>query len=293
MRPCSSPRTWSPRTLGRAHVLAAAVLWSLGGVFIKEIDAGAASITFFRCFFAAALLAPFLRGRRFAHPPDMAVSVVFFAALLGLYVGSTKATTAANAIFLQYTAPLYVIALGPLLIGEQLRRTDATPFLICLTGIAILVAGNWGGGDTGGLWMGAGSGLFYGLFFLWLRKTRYADPLAVTFANCLGVAVLFVVVPGVWNANTTDIALLVLMAAIQFALPYVLFTRGIKHVPSAEASLLALIEPVLNPVWVALLHGEEPTIATIIGGAVIISGLALRYTVFRAGDEPDRDLSPP
>ena len=273
--------------------MAAAVLWSLGGVFIKEIDAGAASITFFRCLFAAALLAPLLGGRRFAHPSDIAVSIVFFAALLGLYVGSTKATTAANAIFLQYTAPLYVIALGPLLIGERLRRSDATPFLICLTGIAILVAGNWGGGDTGGLWMGAGSGLFYGLFFLWLRKTRYADPLAVTFANCLGVALLFVAVPSVWNVDTIDIGLLVLMAAVQFALPYVLFTRGIRHVPSAEASLLALIEPVLNPVWVALLHGEKPSVATIIGGAVIISGLSLRYTVFREEDEPDQVLPPP
>ncbi len=276
---------WSAQTRGRLYVLTAAFLWSLGGVFIKEISAGASSITFFRCLFAAAILAPLASGRRFARPGDIVVSIALFSALLGLYVGSTKATTAANAIFLQYTAPLYVIALGPLVVGERLRRRQAIPFVISLSGIAILVLGNWGNGDAKGLWMGAGSGLFYGLFFLWLRRTRYADPVAVTFANCLGVAVVFVAVPGVWDVDLGDVALLLVMAAVQFALPYVLFSRGIRDVPSAEASLLALIEPVLNPVWVAVIHGEDPSLATVLGGAAIIAGLALRYTGFRGDEE--------
>jgi len=81
--------------------------------------------------------------------------------------------------------------------------------------------------------------------------------------------------------SARDIGLLVIMAAVQFALPYVLFTRGIAHVPVAEASLIALIEPVLNPVWVALFYGENPSVATAIGGAVILSGLAVRYTILR------------
>ncbi len=266
---------------GRTYVLLGAAFWSLGGLFIKEIDAGVGSITFFRCLFAAMLLGPLLRGQRFARPPDMLISIGLFAALLGLYVGSTKATTAANAIFLQYTAPLYVIAFGPILIGERLRRSDAAPFLICLGGIVVLFAGNQGSGDTLGLWLGAGSGFFYGLFFLWLRRMRYADAVAVTFVNCVGVAVLFVAVPGVWHVDLGDLGLLFLMGAVQFALPYVLFTRGIRDVSSTEASLLALIEPVLNPLWVVLFLGEEPTAATMVGGAVIITGLALRYTVFR------------
>src|SRR5437870_12080335 len=97
--------TFSPHTTARLYLLGGAVLWSSGGFFIKEIDAGALSITFFRCLFAAAWLSPLIRGRKFPKLRDMAVSVLLFAPLLGLYVGSTKATTAANAIFLQYTAP--------------------------------------------------------------------------------------------------------------------------------------------------------------------------------------------
>src|SRR2546422_4116791 len=265
--------TLSPPATARLYLLAGAVLWSSGGFFIKEIDAGATSITFFRCLFAAAALSPFMRGRSLPRAHHLGVSIILFALLLGLYVGATKATTAANAIFLQYTAPLYVIAFGPLLIGERLRTRDAPPFAICLAGIAILFAGNQGSADARGLWMGAGSGLFYGLFLLWLRRLRYADAIAVTFANCLGVAVLFSVLPGAWDVSLRDLVLLFVMGVVQFALPYVLFTRGLRHVEAGEASLIALIEPVLNPLWVVLLLGEKPGLGTLVGGAVIVLGL--------------------
>jgi drug/metabolite transporter (DMT)-like permease len=145
----------------------------------------------------------------------------------------------------------------------------------------VLFLGNSGSGETKGLLLGAGSGFFYGMFFIWLRRLRYADAVAITLINCLGVVVLLVAVPSVWHVSARDIGLLVIMAAVQFALPYVLFTRGIAHVPVAEASLIALIEPVLNPVWVALFYGENPSVATAIGGSVILAGLAVRYTILR------------
>lgn len=266
--------------VARLYLFLGAVLWSSGGLFIKEVDAGAVSITFFRCAFAAAWLVPLVRGRRLPRPTDATVSIALFALLLLLYVGSTKETTAANAIFLQYTAPLYIVAFGPMILSERLQARDGPPLTICLLGILVLFAGSWSSGGLG-LWLGAGSGLFYGLFFLWLRRMRYADPIAVTFVNCLGVALILAAVPGVWDVNLANLALLVLMALVQFAIPYVLFTRGIQEVPSAEASLIALIEPVLNPIWVVLFFGEDPSLATIIGGGVILVGLALRYTVFR------------
>lgn len=273
--------------VARVYLFLGALLWSSGGYFIKESDAGPVSITFFRCAFSVLLLLPLMWRRRLPRGPDAGVSVALFALLLLLYVGSTKATTAANAIFLQYTAPLYVMALGPLIIGERMRSRDVAPLTVGLLGIIILFAGNWGSGDATGLWMGAGSGLFYGLFFLWLRRLRYADPVAVTFVNCLGVTLILLLVPAVWDVSLGDVAFLFLMAAVQFALPYVLFTRGIQEVPVAEASLIALVEPVLNPLWVALLIGEDPSLATIAGGAVIILGLALRYTLLR---DPRRPL---
>jgi len=277
----------------RLYLLAGAVLWSSGGFFIKEIDAGATSITFFRCLFAGLLLAPLVRGQRFPKAGDMAVSIVLFALLLGLYVGATKETTAANAIFLQYTAPLYVIAFGPWLLGERLRSREALPFAVCIAGIAVLFIGNQGSGDLGGMLLGAGSGFFYGLFLLWLRRVRYADPVAITFANCMGVAVLFSFALFSRDVDAEDLGLLFVMGAVQFALPYLLFTRGLREVESSEASLLALIEPVLNPVWVALFYGEDPSAATVAGGAIILLGLGVRYGVMREPARAAASVEPP
>lgn len=272
----------------RLMLFAAACFWSVGGLLIKEIDTGALNIVFFRCFFSALLLAPFLKGRRFPTRPDTIVAIVIFALLLVLFVAATKETTAANAIFLQYTAPIWVVIFAPVLIGEHLRRSDAVPLAICLGGIAVLFAGNWSSGDAAGLIMGTASGLFFGLYFIWLRRMRYADPIAITAVSCAGVALLLLPVPFVSEISAESLGLLVVMAAFQFALPYVLFARGIAYVSGTEASLIALIEPVLNPIWVALFFGEEPSKATIIGGSIILLGLALRYTVFR----PPAEVAP-
>jgi len=271
--------------VARLMLFTGACLWSLGGLLIKEIDTGALNIVFFRCFFSAILLVPFLRGRVFPQRLDLTVSIGIFAALLVLYVAATKETTAANAIFLQSSAPLYVVLFGPIVLGERLRRADALPFVICLSGIGILFVGNWSSGNALGLSMAAASGAFFGLFFLWLRRMRYADPVAITALSCAGVAVILLPVPFFDSVDAEALGLLVVMAAVQFAIPYVLFTRGLSVISSTETSLIALIEPVLNPIWVARFYGEDPSKATIIGGGVILAGLGLRYAVFRPPPE--------
>lgn len=271
--------------VARLMLFSAGVFWSLGGFFIKEIDTNAISIVFFRCLFSAVFVAAFIRGRRMPGRLDGAISIALFLLLLVTYVESTKQTTAANAIFLQYTAPIYIAILGPFIISERLRGRDALPLAISIAGIGVLFFGNSGSGETKGLLLGIVAGAFYGTFFVWMRRVRYADAFAITFINCLGVAVLLAFVPSVWEVGVEEILLLVVMAAVQFALPYVLFTKGIAHVPGAEASLIALIEPVLNPVWVALFFGEDPSLATVIGGAVILAGLVIRYAVFREPED--------
>lgn len=275
-----SPVSLSPLTVGRISIFVAAAMWSTNGVFIKEIGADATSITFFRCFFAALFLTPLVRLRRPPKPFDTVIGVAFFAALLWTFVAATKETTAANAIFLQYTAPFYVIALAPLILREQLRGIDLGAIAICLVGVGVLFGGNAGGGDVDGMALGLTSGLFFGLYMMWLRRMNYADSVLVTFLHSGAVALIFVAVPGVWDISGQDAILLALMAAVQFAIPYTLFARGVREVASAEASLIALVEPVMNPIWVVLIVREEPTVATVIGGAIIMASLFLRYTLF-------------
>jgi drug/metabolite transporter (DMT)-like permease len=292
----------------RLALLAAALLWSVGGLFIKVLSShpawhsSALGITFYRSLFAALCLLPLLRGRTLPKLKDTLISVVIYAALLCLYVAATQGTTAANAIFLQYTAPLYALVLGSVFFREPFRRADVAALAVAMVGIGILFFGSFRGGERGPLLMGLGSGAMFGLFLVWLRRLRYADPMAVTACNNGGVALLaglglavgpllgwsrpgeLLLIPRALSGETVLLpvaALLVVMGCVQIAAPYVLFSYGLKRVSSVEASLLALVEPVLNPLWVALVVGERPTAATVAGGGLIVAALAARYTFFR------------
>lgn len=290
----------------RLALVMAGVLWSLGGLFIKALTvypawhSSALGITCYRSLFAGLCLLPFLRGRKLATWGDSAGAVALYLLLLGLYVAATQGTTAANAIFLQYTAPLYAMLLGPLLFGEAFRKADLCTLAVAMTGIPVLFAGSFHGGERLPLLLAAGSGVMFGLFLLWLRRMRYADPVAVTAVNNVGVAALaagglLLGIPGFGRPAELALlpralmgdphllavlALLALMGALQFALPYVLFSYGLRHVPAVEGGLLALAEPVLNPLWVALVLHERPSVATLAGGSIIIAALGLRYTLF-------------
>ena len=299
----------SDRTSRLALVLAG-TLWSLGGAFIKGLPVGPAGITFYRSAFAALALTPFLRGRRFPRWRDVVVASLIYAALLSLYIAATKGTTAANAIFLQDTAPMYAILLGPYVSGERRRRVDLITLAIAMSGIAILFLGSYHGGEKLPLLMGLGSGALFGLFQLWLKRMRDADPIAVTFCNNAGVAllalpVLLTVAPREFGlmgsalvgsaAAVRTLGWLALMGTVQIALPYVLFSYGLRRVSTGEASLLALIEPVLNPVWVALLIRELPSGPTLAGGALILEALTLRYVLpsgIVTGERGDQSAAP-
>lgn len=290
----------------RLVLMLAGLLWSLGGLFIKHLSvhpawhASALGITCYRSLFAALSLALFLRGRTLPKLRDGLVAVLFYTLLLLTYVAATQGTSAANAIFLQYTAPLWALALGPWLFHEPFHRADASALAVAMVGIGILFFGSFQGGEQLPLLLGAASGAMFGFFLLWLRRMRYADPLAVTAANNAGVALvsgvaLLVVRPqeaaliprAVGEPALVPVVLLLaLMGCVQIAVPYVLLGIGLKRISALESSLLSLVEPVLNPVWVMLFFGEVPTPATITGGALILLALGARYTIFRP-KEPD------
>jgi drug/metabolite transporter (DMT)-like permease len=283
-------------------VVAAAVLWSTGGLFIKvlgrlpEAAPSALSITCYRSLFAATCLLPFARRANWPRLRDIAPSVLVYTLLLSLYVAATQGTSAANAIFLQYTAPLYALALGSWLFREPFHPMDLLPLAGAMAGIAVLFFGGFQGAERAPLLMGLGSGAMFGLFLLWLRRMRGAGPVAVTLLNNAGVALLAGLALAFTNpaelllfpralegerAAVLTVAGLAAMGAVQIAAPYVLFSIGLRRVPALEGSLLALLEPVLNPLWVMLATGEVPARATLAGGAMIVLSLLCRYTVAR------------
>ena len=281
---------------GRLLVLAAALLWSTSGLFMKSPplaalpqETGGLVVACFRALAAALMLAPVVRWKQARFRPGLIPMVVAFAAMNLLFITAMTLTTAAAAIFLQYTGIVWAAVLGVFLLGERLDRGGVVAAVCALAGIGWIVAAA-GAGQLAGTVVGLASGLSYGCVVLMLRFLRDEDSSWLVLLNlaCAGLLLLPWVLPLKPQLTAGQWGLIVLLGLFQMGVPYVLFARGVRTLRSQEASLLALIEPILNPLWVWLCWGEAADSATLTGGALILLGLGLKYTIFLPGGLANR-----
>jgi drug/metabolite transporter (DMT)-like permease len=256
-------------------VLAAALLWSTGGLFIKWTSLSGLELSFCRSFFAAITIAIVTRHEGFGINRVTAFASVLYAVLLILFVMATKETTAANAIFLQYTAPVYLLILEPVIYKEKFRSRDLTTVLVCIGGMALFFVGQLRPQDVTGNLLALPSGLCFALYFLSLRHPKarevnrassviYGNVLAVILTAPWGLA-------AVPNMNLHDTLSVVYLGVVQLGIAYALFTVAMaRGVRSLDAGIICYIEPVLNPVWVFLVLGEQPSRWALLGGTIII-----------------------
>ncbi|MEW6362490.1 MAG: DMT family transporter [Pyrinomonadaceae bacterium] len=261
-------------------VLAAVLLWSTGGLFIKLTELDAFQVTFFRSLFAAVTVAILTRKDGFRIDAFGIATSAVYAALLLLFVWATKKTTAANAIFLQYTAPIYILILGPFLIGERFRIRDLVTVAVVLAGMSLFFVGQLRLDDYQGNIAALFSGLFLGLYILLLRHPRAErlnPTVAVIYGNFLLAAITLPAGLRALPALTMkDFAAVLFLGVIQIGISYILFIKGVRGgTRPLDASLIGFLEPLLNPVWVFIFVGEEPSKWAIAGGAIIVSAIAL------------------
>lgn len=269
---------------GRRDILAAAVLWSFSGVVTKRLPLPSGEIAFYRSLFAGLALLPLVRPGRREWRAVMLPGALTFGAMVGLYIAAIQATTAANAIFLQCTAAFWLVLSGWLR-GQRPGRRTVQGIAVATAGIAAIVAFGAGGrpGEGRGLALGLSSGVAYAVVIELLRGLRRLDATWLSAVNNLGGALAlggWMVLTGSPPRLPATLGLAAALAAfgiVQMAVPYVLFARGLKTVPASEAALMGLLEPVLNPVWVGLVHGEIPAPASLVGGGLLLAGLAVRY----------------
>ena len=265
----------------RLFALLAAFCWSLAGVFIKSLALHPAVIAFYRSLFAMLFFLPFAGTRRWRPKPHLLFCGLAFTAATGSLVWATKLTTAANAIVLQNTAPVFVCVLVLLLLRERPARPDLVTLVFGTAGILIIFGGAAGAQDLPGVSVGLGSGFMLGVYFVNLRFLRGFDPFALMLANnSISTVALLGFAYGALSVSLAQLAALACLGVVQFAFAHFFFFRSIEHISVQEASLISLVEPVLNPLWVALWVGEVPSLATFIGGGLILAGLALRYLPF-------------
>jgi DME family drug/metabolite transporter len=274
----------------RLLVLSAAFLFSTGGAAIKATTLSAWQVAGFRSGIAAVALFLLLPAWRRGWSTRTLLVGASYAATLILYVTANKLTTAANSIFLQATAPLYVLLLAPRLLGEPLRRSDlALAALLVLGGILFFVrvdpALATAPDPLRGNLVAAASGLTWALTLLglrWLARSEGTESAggAVIAGNAIAFAVSAPLAFPVTESVPLDWAVVAYLGLFQIGLAYVAMTRGIRRIPVFEASLLLLMEPVLNSVWAWLMHGEQPGPASLLGCAVIL--VVSLATAFRA-----------
>lgn len=272
----------------RIELIGAAVLFSTGGAAVKAIDLNSWQIAGFRSGIAALAILLFLPASRRGWSWRVVLAGSAYAATLILYVQANRLTTAANTIFLQDTAPLYILLLGPLVLRETLRRSDLALMALIAAGFALFfvtpdratsVATNPLLGDV----LAAVSGLTWALTLVALRflsKGRHREAgsgaAAVACGNLIAFAVCLPAALPVTALRPVDGLMVVYLGAVQIGLAYILVLSGMRHVPAFEASLLLLVEPVLNPVWSWWIHDERPTVWALIGGAVILTATAVK-----------------
>lgn len=289
-------------TRSRLLLLGAALLWSIGGVLAKSpwiveipLAQRGGVLACSRALFAAAALAPFVSWRRIRFPRALLPTALSYAAMNILYLSALTRTTAAAAIFLQYTAVAWAVVLGWLCLHERPQRADWIALLFAGFGIAWIVSWEATAQQMTGNLIGLCSGVAYAAVAVGLRSLRSEDPVWVVMLSNLvgGLCLLPWVASMPVELRPEQWGIVAAFGVIQLAIPYLLFALAVRSVSAHEAALLTLIEAVLNPVWVWLFIGERAAAATWIGGGCILAGLALQQILRRRSPVPSAIDHPP
>jgi drug/metabolite transporter (DMT)-like permease len=286
--PHSPPDACTPnKVAGRLWALAAALLWSTGGLFAKlpvwgdwPLEAQGPLFAFWRALFASLVLVPMIRRPRFrVHLVPLTLVFTFMNVT---YLVALTRTTAANAIWLQSTAPWWVFLLSVLVLREPIVRRDLVPLGFGLLGVGTILFFEVQGQARFGVACGLASGIGYALVLMFMRRLRSLNSawlVALNHAVAALALLPWVIYVGRWP-SPGQLLVLVGFGALQMGIPYTFMLRALRSISTQEAAAIALIEPVLNPLWVFVLGLETPAWWSVVGAALILIGLVLRYVVW-------------
>jgi drug/metabolite transporter (DMT)-like permease len=288
----------------RLYVAAAAVLFSTGGAFAKALtqETGLGlnhplldrmQIAALRVLIAGAVLVPFLRPADFRFRPLMLLGVLVFAVMNAAFMFALLKGTAANAVLLQYAAPMWVYLFGVGFLGEKGDWRSGVSVVIGVGGVGVIVAGHWEGEQVPVVLAALLAGVAFAGVILILGRLRDASSRLVTTMNLLFSGVVLLPFVGAWTIpSPAQVVLLLCYGGLQMALPYWLMARGLSRLSPQEAGTLTLLEPLLAPLWACLASPgtEGLSVYTMVGGACIVGALAYRYW---PRNEPRRSGSAP
>jgi len=277
-----------PLVQARLLVLAAATLWSTSGFFVKAPyfrGWPGPALAFWRAAFACLVLWPMVRRPRWSW--KLLPMTATFAAMNYTYLTAMATGSAANAIWLQCTAPVWVLLVGVFVFGERAVWRDWLLVAFAAAGVGIILYYESQGAALAAVAWGLASGVFYAGVVLSLRQLRAHDSAWLAALNHVVTAVVLApfALQSAYFPAGIQWPLLIGLGVVQMGIPYVLFARGLKSIPGHEATGIGLMEPLLVPVWVYLAWGDRPDWWTLVGGGLILVGLVIRYAERGRGGE--------
>jgi drug/metabolite transporter (DMT)-like permease len=265
----------SERRKAILYLVLAAILWSTSGVLVKIMDWQPIAILAGRSIFASVVFLIYLRRIPTRFNRWQLMAAVAFILTQFLFITSTKLTTAANSIFLQYTAPIYVVLLAYWFLGEKPSRTDWLSMLVIFLGLALFFGDQLSPEGFYGNLLAILSGVTSAVMIVSFRAQKEGHPaesnlIAFLFTSMIGIPFIL---KETWTVNSWLI--LAFLGIVQIGFAFIFFTKGIKHIPALEANLIGTLEPVLNPIWVFLFYGESMGKFALIGGLILLGGVVL------------------
>jgi drug/metabolite transporter (DMT)-like permease len=278
----------SPGTEGVVLALLAPVLWSTSGLFVKVLPLEALTLAGLRALIAGLVLAPFIRPRQIPWSGRLLAVVLAYTVSVTAFVAAVKLTTAANAIALVSTAPGWVLLLT-WLASRRVIWLQAAPVALILAGVAIMLSEPDTGWSFRGNLYALAAGLGFGVFTFFLTRVAMPSPALIGLSNLVAAALVFAAAPSAWalaEIAWTSWLALAFLGSVQIALATVCFGAALRRISALRASVLALLEPLLSPLWVFLAIGEAPSVYGLAGGACILGGIAADFWTRRVSLRP-------
>ncbi|GAB5562499.1 MAG: DMT family transporter [Synoicihabitans sp.] len=258
----------------------AAVLWSLGGILIKYIDWPPLAVAGGRGIFAALFLGATNRNLKFTWSRPQLLGAFFYAGCTVFFCVATKLTTAANAILLQYGAPVWVALFGSIFLHERARRLDWITIICALGGMGLFLADGLSAGYILGDIFGVLSGIFFAGMTIALRAQKDGSPVeSIILGNLLAFVIGLPFMFEGGNLSGSGWGALLILGCVQLGVSYHFYSRAIRHVTALQAVLVPVIEPLLNPIWVLIALGERPTPLAMLGGVIVLVAITARSLV--------------
>lgn len=264
------------RARGITFAFAAGILWSLGGLLIKWVNWSPLAIAGGRSAIAALVFLIYLRRPRFTWSPIQLGAAVTYCVTVITFVAANKLTTAANAILLQYTAPIYAALLGWWFLREKVTWRDWLTIAAVTAGMALFFLDDLTPGNLSGNLLAMFSGVTFAVMALLLRHQRHGSPAE---SILLGNILTFLVGIPAMIASPPTLSVvpgILLLGTVQLGLSYILYAEAMKHITTLEGLLIPTIEPILNPIWVMVLFHETPGPWALLGGAVVLTAITTR-----------------